>query len=392
MSGTPDLTRPRIYCNLLKVYFQLNFLSESGFRFMAPPSIDTVAKQAGVSVATVSRVLNASGPVSSKSRNVVLKAASDLGYLPLRRHRRRKDSSAGMLTKSICLVAACETGRNMFHLPVLPSLLTGIERQAELEGINLMVATVTGEQYPRVLDADSCDGVLFVGTKISPATAQMLSSRLKSCLGVWLMRQGNEIDLPFDRIFYNNDAVGQIAGEYLAGGGHRHVAIIDPQPYHSAHDARLEGLRQVCKQRGMHLSVCYPSHIVSTPQVTYEQTKAAVQTYLELKERPTGLFVPRDQLTQHVVSCLEAAGVQVGIDVDLISCDNDPKLSSWMPRRPPSIDIHLEEIGAAGVRRLVQRIADPRAPQFQTSVTPSLAIPKAWPAWRNGRRIEGVQT
>lgn len=359
---------------------------------MTPPSIDTVAKHAGVSVATVSRVLNASGQVSSKSRQVVLKAASDLGYAPLRRHRRRKESARGAPTKNICVVAACEPGRNIFRLPVLPALLTGIERQAESEGINLMVATVTGERFPRVLDADSCDGILFVGTKISAATAHMLSSRLKNRPGVWLMRQGDEIDLSFDRIFYNNGAVGEIAGGYLADGGHRHIAIIDPQPYHSAHHARLEGVRQVCSQREMRLSVCYPSHIVSTRQVTYDQTKAAVDSYLQLEDRPTGVFVPRDQLTQHVASCLEAVGVRVGIDVDLVSCDNSPELASWMPRRPPSIDIHLEEIGAAGVRQLVQRIAEPQAPQYRTSLTPSLTIPEAWPHWRNGRRQESEHT
>ncbi|MEO1237010.1 MAG: LacI family DNA-binding transcriptional regulator [Planctomycetota bacterium] len=358
---------------------------------MTAPSIETVAKHAGVSTATVSRVLNASGPVSSRSRQVVLDAASNLGYLPLRRHRGRRKASVGHPISSICVVAACEPDRNIFHLPVLPDLLTGIERQAESEGINLMVATVTGDQFPRVLNDNSCEGVLFIGTKTNPETAQMLSSRLQSHLGVWLMRQGNEIDLPFDRIFYDNDAVGRIAGEYLADRGHRHVALIDPQPYHSAHGARLDGLSRVCQQRDMQLSACYPSQIIETPQVTYGQAKAAVDAFLKLDDRPTGVFVPRDKLTQHVAGCLEAAGIRVGLDVDLVSCDNSPELSGWMPRRPPSIDIHLEEIGAAGVRQLVQRINDPQAPQYRTSLTPSLSIPEAWPRWRSGRQVGSDQ-
>lgn len=356
---------------------------------MLSPSIETVAKQAGVSIATVSRVLNASGPVSTRSRQVVLDAASDLGYMPLRRRRGRRKTRSALRTKNICVVAVCEPGRHIFHLPVLPDLLTGVERQAEIEGINLMIASVTDEQLPGALEDDLCDGVVFIGTKVSPAVSRMLSNRLRRHLGVWLMRQGSEIDLPFDRVFYDNGAVGRIAGEHLADRGHRHVAVIDPQPYHSAHAARMEHFEGVCEQRGMRLSVCRPGRIVETPHVTYEQSKAAVDAFVKLERRPTGLFVPRDQLTQHVAACLEASGIRVGLDIDLISCDNDPALSSWMPRRPPSIDIHLEEIGAVGVRQLVQRIAAPEAPQYRTSLTPSLSVPEAWPLWRGGRRVEG---
>ncbi|MEM8782522.1 MAG: substrate-binding domain-containing protein [Planctomycetota bacterium] len=291
-------------------------------------------------------------------------------------------------TREVCLLIAGHSAGNVFQMPVLPDLLTGIERETERRNLKLIVATADEDRLPRLLSQRPGQAILFLGAGAAPSTARAIAEQLANHHGVWLMRDTHGWDLPFDRVFYDNAEVGRLAARHLADRGHGRVAMLDPQPGHSAHAARREAFVETGRQRGLEVTICERPASETDLSGPDAGARSVVDAFLALPDRPTGVFVPRDRLTQGVVAAFEASGVRVARDVDLVSCDNNADSIESIGSPPPSIDLHLNEVGAAGVARLIDRLVSPDSPRQHAYVQPSLAVPPAWPAWRKGRPLD----
>lgn len=334
-------------------------------------SIVEVAKLAGVSHATVSRVINNRPGVSPECVQLVRRAMQNIGYTPSGRGRNMGvQSRVGNI--ALLMIGADLT---LMLAPIAGAVLHAVEDALADMGFNLILGKLNDSgRLPPNVASGRVDGLLLYGFP-PPRKHQALLSKFPC---VWLLSPRTERGYWGDRIEPDNEAIGRMAAEYLASRGHKSIAVLNLCPDHLGYEARTRAFVETAAARSC------ASHVViegqadkSTPFVAeYDEqaVRGLVSHYLAIDPRPTGLFVPRDPLTVMVYHELRAQGVEPGRDVDVISCNNEPVLSGLDPR-PATIDLRPDVIGRQAVEQLAQRIRKPNDPVSVVSAVEPRLVP-----------------
>jgi DNA-binding LacI/PurR family transcriptional regulator len=308
-------------------------------------SIRDVAKRAQVSTATVSNVINSTAYVSPELRRRVLAAIQEVGYQPsavARSLRTKQTRTAGMVIPDITN-------------PFFADVVRGAEDLLLLEGYTLIIGNSDGEtrkeeQYYRTFCAKQVDGMLIV-VALADQAPQYL-------------RHHNYDDVPIvylDRLYrgLRGDAVlaDNIGGSYQAvchlfDHGHRRVAIITgPRQFLNARQ-RLEGYKRALAH--YHLEI--DNELIGEGRFDirsgYDQTKAL----LNLRDRPTGLFVSNALMTMGSLRALSECRVRWPEDIALVSFDD----LEWFDLARPSISAVAQpayDLGAKAAEMLLKRFS-----------------------------------
>ncbi len=341
-------------------------------------SIQQVARAAGVSTATVSRVINQREGVSRSSAKLVREAMAQLGYEPSP-HRRgpRPRQADGLRTRNIALLMV-DRNPALLHLPIVTVLLHGMQAGLAEHQLNLIVAEVgqSGPLPPSVMNGQ-VDGVVLLG----PSVPAEWSAKLSELPAVWLLTRWGAKDAWGDRVQPDNPAIGCLAAEYLLGQGHRETAYLNLVPGHPAFQMREAAFREAVTRAGgsvvtlAHEKTCYP--VLTNNKHNLEVINALADQFLACSPRPSAMFLPADWAVPSVCRVLEQRGLTPQRDVLMVSCDNDRPGSVEIEPRPATIDIGAEAIGRRAVEQLLWRIrhgAD--EPQVCVSVAPTLIDPR----------------
>lgn len=333
-------------------------------------SIVTVAKLAGVSHATVSRVINGREGVAEDTIRAVQQAMQSVGYTVSDRRPGPKPNSRRAKSKAR-IVCVCNEFPGKDDRPAgFELFVRGVEAalvQRDL-GLNL-VFTKDADTIPPAIRNEEPDGLLLHGV---PPTGDA-EALYRSLPVVWLM--ANRIEPRWgDQVMPNSDAIGQLAAEYLLARKHRHLALVNTRPgwYHRIRSKAFEtaaigaGAKAtlLCESINQQIGNGNPS----------ESMLLVLDRYLALSPRPTGLFIADEPQALWFHSLLQRSGVIPGKDVELVTCNNELKgyLSSLDPR-PASMDIRLELIGRIAVECLFWRIDHRDVPgRIITQVDPLL--------------------
>lgn len=332
-------------------------------------SIVEVAKLAGVSHATVSRVINNRPGVSPECVQLVRRAMQNIGYTPSGRGR-GVNAQTRVGNIALLMIGADLT---LMLAPIAGAVLHSVEDALADLGFNLILGKLndSGRLPPNVANG-RVDGLLLYGCPPQRKHQALLSKF--PC--VWLLSPRTARGYWGDRIEPDNEAIGRIAAEYLASRGHKHIALMNLTPDHLGYEARTRAFVEAAGAQGCEPRVIVEGQADNAPPFVAEfeeqAVKGLVAHYLALDPRPTGLFVPRDPLTVMVYHELRARGVEPGRDVDVISCNNEPVLAGLDPR-PATIDLRPDVIGRQAVEQLTQRIRKPNDPvSVVTAVEPRL--------------------
>jgi LacI family transcriptional regulator len=339
-------------------------------------SMVEVAKLAGVSHATVSRVINGRADVSPASVQRVREAIQELRYVPPARRRGPKPKASGVRTGNIGVLFVGEAP-TLATSPIAAFVLHAIEQEAAARGFSVMFGQVTSAgNLPQSVVTGRVDGLLMYGPPPSPDVRQKLS-RYAAC--VWLLSQRRQRGYWGDRVSPDNHKIGEMACRYLVDRGHEQIATVDCDPSHFGFSARTQGFEETAEEAGVFFKTLSNGSGIEekAPPLADGRTSFDVlvdQLVAKPGPMPTGLFVPRDLLTIQMYRALRRRGIQPGRDVEIISCDNIPALDALDPR-PTTIDVRPEEIGRRAVEQLVCRINDRSAPlNVTTMVEPRLVL------------------
>lgn len=326
---------------------------------MATMTLDEVAKVAGVSKSTVSRVINNSSRVAPEVSRLVLDAMQKMGYqVPARRPGPKAAGRKGIRTGNILLLMLGASAGEQFLGRGYPELLDGIENTTRDCGLKLIFSGIDpGGVIPAALDEDEVDGVLLFGR--STFLSEAARSRLRDIPTVGLMRGFDEIRSHIDRVLYDNAMVGPIAADYLARRGHRCVGFWSIDPLHPAFIPRLRDFTKAAQDRGLEVVPLVAEHKPETFRQELAQYQAISERLAAAPRRVTGLFVAADYQLPQLYHTLELKGIVPGKDVDFISCDNASFFLDHLAPRPASIDINLKLVGRRGVEQLLWRMANP---------------------------------
>ncbi len=339
-------------------------------------SMVEVAKLAGVSHATVSRVINGRSDVSPASVQRVREAMRELRYVPPAKRRGPKPKASGVRTGNIGVLFVSETP-TLAASPIAARVLHAIEQEAAAHGFSVMFSQVTSAgSLPQSVVAGRVDGLLMYGPPPSPNVRQKLS-RYPAC--VWLLSQRRQRGYWGDRVSPDNHKIGEMACRYLIDRGHERIAAVDCDPGHFGFSARTEGFEEAAREAGVFFKTLSTGSNIEDRAPPSESGRTSFDELVDQLvatpgTMPTGLFVPRDLLTIQMYRALRRRGIQPGRDIEIVSCDNIPALDALDPR-PTSIDVRPEEIGRRAVEQLVSRINDRNAPlNVTTMVEPRLVL------------------
>ena len=334
-------------------------------------SIVEVSKAAGVSIATVSRVFNGHRYVSAATAEAVREAAERVGYrLPVGRGRAAgRPRGAGGTREADRLGAGLRTGTVAVLFPdarqeavrtaLSGRLLHGIETALRRRSLAMVVSGLPESgALPACVERAQVDGVIVRGT--GQATDV---DRLRRLTCVWVFEAGYRASLDKDMVTEDNPAIAGMAVSWLLGRGHRRLAFLGAMPEHPSFRVRGLFFRDEAERAG--------AAVVSVDRPA--PAAELVAEAMDVSCPPTGLFVPgTDQHVVDVYRALEARGLKVGRDVDLISCNNDPTRLATLDPRLANIDIQPEAMGHAAVDVLLWRLRHPGEFRRRLTVPPAL--------------------
>lgn len=317
-------------------------------------SMRKVAELAGVSVATVSRVVNSHPSITPATAKAVRAAMEKLDFRPSLGRSQSKASST-------TTVGILMFGEGQQTAPAYNQLLQGISEAADSARLNLLfgfAANVT--QLPQWVLREDVDGLLVGGVR---PDAEM-QSRLEGIPTVWLM--GNRERPQWgDHVMPDNTAIGQIAASYLKERGHQHVMCMAIENSGWSIGVRTLAFIESAREREMSATLVHAAeeqHDGWSTEVLDECAGVFAEALVKAKPRPTGIFVCEDRLLASIDRALTARGIDTrpGGDVDVISCNNEREFWAGLRVRPASIDINPNSIGRRAVELLLTRIRTPQ--------------------------------
>lgn len=328
---------------------------------MTRPTIIDVARHAGVSTTTVSKVVRNAAGTSATTRARVLASVEQLGYRPSATARalRGRTYTIGVVLPDV---------RNPFFADILDGAaehLTGTDYQ-------LLTASSHDDERDetRVVDAmidRSMDGVLLVAPIGSRARLRHVARTVPAVV-VGRHGPGDGYDVVADDDF----AGAALVVAHLAGLGHRRIAHIE---HHETDPVRLaempnarraDGYRHAMRQHGLDDRI----DVVST---TYNRAGGylGAKQLLARRHRPTAIFAGADIVAVGVLDVLAEAGLSAPEDISVAGYD-DITLARYGPVSLTTVDQAGHRIGRSAARLLLERIADPDRPAARVTYSPTL--------------------
>lgn len=336
------------------------------------PRIYDVARSAGVSIATVSRVANATGAVRPRTAARVRAAMRRLAYRPhalargLAAHRSR---TIGLLISDI------------LH-PYFADIVRGAQAQAELSDHAVLLAdaslnTARPDLLVQRLLERRVDGVIVASDRTTTEHALRLRSAGVPVVAI----NGSREQFPRG-VQIDDRAVAALAIEHLASLGHRRIAHVAGPPGAPTREERLRGYRAALRRAGLP----YDAELVATGSGRIEESREATRGLLALRDRPTAIFAYNDRSAIGCYQGIRDAGLRVGADVSVVGSD-DIAMTEWVD--PPLTTVHQPrvEMGRVAVDLLLAEL-DGRPANGHVVVSPRLVVRRSTgPAPR--RRTEG---
>ncbi|MEO1459407.1 MAG: LacI family DNA-binding transcriptional regulator [Pseudomonadota bacterium] len=343
-----------------------------------------VAEAAGVSVATVSRVLNKATSVSDRTRRKIEAAISDLGYTP--------NPVARALTH----------GRTRVIAAVIPTLghsifsrfLHAIEDELAEHGYTLVVATTrespaVEQARTRALLEMGAEGVILSGTERDPALVALVSAFRVPAVLTSVYEPG----AAFPTIGYDNAALARRAVRHLVSLGHRRIAVLHgPALRNDRTRARLAGVAAELEAAGggrgrKGRRPAGNGHGGALPAVSAEYVEAALSEAGGCAAaaralaaggacgaRPTALLCLSDVMALGALFELQRAGLSVPGDVSVMGFDN----IAWSGHAEPAlttIALPVERMGRAAASALINRLEE--GAEIQPQLLPGRLVIRA---------------
>jgi LacI family transcriptional regulator len=319
-------------------------------------SISKVAKLAGVSSSTVSRVINNHPRVAPDTVQSVKRAMKELGYVPSDRRPGPKPLARSRIgTGNIAFLVLGTSGERA--TPAFEDLLRGVSLGASQNELNLVFTHVPdAEHLPARIVDQRTDGVLLHGA--TPGAE--LRKRLQRMPTVWLMGNRRRPEWG-DQVMPDSYEIGDLAARYLVGRGHRLLAYLNLDAGHWPFRLYFQSFSAVAAESGAEVMPVQQTWESASPDYWHRFSSDAVerlvQQYLALSPRPTGILVADDMQIALIQPALQARGVEIGPGkTELISCNNEKPYLVGLSPRPAVIDIRVESIGRRGVEQLLWRL------------------------------------
>lgn len=309
------------------------------------PTIRDVAEKAGVSTATVSRVISGAEKVSQPLIKQVNRAIDELKYRPSRVARNlrvRKANTVGLLVSDI-------------QNPFFTSIMRGIQDTLLAQGYVLLAANSDEDEEQERIHIETLLAEEVAGIILAPASASARSYANLIDEGVGLViidRIPNRLKV--DSVLVDNAAGAHVAVEHLIDLGHRRIGIIVGREHISTAMERLEGYRSALKEAGLP----FDPELVSTGDFRQEGGYEAMNGLLSLPNPPTAVFSSNNVMTLGALQAIHEKCIRIPDEIALVSFDDMPWAASLQPPLT-AVAQPTYEIGTTAATLLLDRVKEP---------------------------------
>jgi LacI family repressor for deo operon, udp, cdd, tsx, nupC, and nupG len=304
-------------------------------------NIREVAKRAGVSTATVSRVLSRPDVVSPDTRVRVLQAVEGLGYAPNSVAKNLRTLKSRKL-----LVTVPDISNPFFAL-----ILQGIEDAAQKNGYAVLVGDTQHderreERYAQMLKQKEADGLIFLGHRLPRVAASVVQEAAPSCAPIV---NGCEFsaELGVPSVHIDNAKAASEAMDHLFGLGHQSIGVVTGPLQSPLSRDRLAGARASARNRGVEQDL-----IVMQGDFSIRSGSEAGEALLDLTAPPTAVFCFNDEMAMGVIGAARRRGLHVPIDLSVVGFD-DIRFAECVDPPLTTIAQPMREIGEGTVRLLL---------------------------------------
>lgn len=314
---------------------------------------------AGVSISTVSHVVNGTRHVAPATRERVEAAVAAVGYTPNPLARALKSASSATIGLAVSTISN----------PYFADIVSAIEAQCARLGLMVFLADTEDEplreaEVVRALCARRVDGIILAPSADPSAALDHLERAGVPCVLVDRMA-----DARFDQVGIDNAAAVSGLVRHLLDAGHQRIGFIGGQPGFASSEARAEAFRATLAAAGVASSPGWADFRT----LTTDEAVAAAHRLLDEPEPPTALIAGNNLVTVGCMRALRSRGLRVPEDVSLVGIDDFEWADCFEPRLT-LVAQPCAELGRQAASLLVQRIRDPQGPPRHVYLAAELKV------------------
>lgn len=284
---------------------------------MKTATISDIARIAGVSKSTVSRVMTGNSFVEESKKTRILKAIDDTGYVP----KLAAQSLRGRSTQTIGVILNLDPDYH-FSDYVSMETLRGISSSGQKLGFRISVIIEPCTQaLPKILRDRSVDGVIVMGLKEKEEALFSLSEAGGSPIPIVLLNYSEEYKT-FPSVSFDNEENAYDFAMYMISMGHEDIGLIDSSEDVLAVTNRKNGIRRALKDSGI---VYNPEWYFGYSNIEkMEAGKEAATSFMKLDKKPSVVMASEDDIALSFIAGITSMGLRVPEDVSVVGVDDIP--------------------------------------------------------------------
>ena len=324
-------------------------------------TIRDVAKAAGVSPSTVSRVLNNKGIISEETCEKIYQAMRELKYVPNDMARSFANGSPRAIAIAINVSDAQAFANTFFNRMVF-----GIETAAHQSGYNLIITNATADReglgsIERLIMGKKIDGILFPASLLQRSFLTALEDNSFPCV---VLGRPRASDLEASWVDIDNEQAGQAAVNHLCSKGYRRIAFLSNGEKELFNQDRIAGYRKAIEKRQLALEESWICHTRSS----LEEGRASVRQLLEGNEKPDAIICSDEKLALAAIREAKALKYDVPNDFGVLCFDDTPVTELAEPGIT-SVDVDTFELGRLAAENLIRQIERAEKSSWRVQLT-----------------------
>jgi LacI family transcriptional regulator len=343
--------------------------------------IRDIAGMSGVSVSTVSLVLNNKPGVSQETRARVMKFAHDFHY------QTKPSPTAGNFPglSTIGMLVKTDPDISPIENPFYSKVMVGIEDNCRRNGINLLFATLPVDEdnhpieVPQLMNHSAVDGLLLIGTSVD----ETINSLARSYRHPIVLVDGYSDTESYDTVVSDNFRSAYQAVEYLIRKGHTQIGLAGSQ--RNCFPSLLErrnGYLRAMKENDL----CDVYH--ADFNLTHSKGYTEVITLLQENPQITALFCVNDDVASSAIRAVQAIGKRVPQDISIVGFD-DTYLAAHTHPALTTMHVDTLAMGRAAVHLLSLRLQNPESARMTLTIHPRLVERESVSALNESTLLEG---
>lgn len=333
---------------------------------MRQVTIYDIAKEAKVSVATVSRVLNDTAPVKGATRARIEELIQKYNFQP-------NAMARSLLKKETGIIGVIVPDLTN---PFFPEVFAGAEQEAQQEGHTFLLSNSIGDytkesEYLSILREKRVDGIMFMGGRINlKHCEEHLVQELVQHASVipTVLVNGGLRNTDLIRVATDEADGTALAVRHLIGLGHKDIGFIGGESHMTTTSIKLRAFRKTLKEEGLDIR----EEWLLPDSFSIDSGKRQMLKMLDMKKRPTAVFCVNDYTAIGAIKAAAEAGLAVPDDMSIVGFDDIPLAHHFIPELT-TVSQQAHELGRTAVKVLKAMMNKEKVKKL-TTLEPQLIV------------------